>query len=146
MLCFNIFAIRTYDKQAGVISLPWDEILHALPLAGLFMLMYAVGRNRGKRAERRDMMRRTTQQAIIDTIIAFKERGRLVSIGDLMTAMPRWPHKLYPVIEHMLLTGRIIVTNPLHAENMEPRYFDLPAPEASVEEPTDTAVILHKEA
>lgn len=129
-----------------MISLPWDEILHVLPLAGLFMVMYAIGRNRGKWAERRNMMHRTTQQAIIDTIVAFKKREQPVSIGELMTAMPRWPHSLYSVIEHMVLTGKIVVTNPLHAENMEPRYFDLPAPEASVEEPTDMAVTLHKEA
>lgn len=115
----------------------------ALPFVGL-MVMYALGRNRGKWAERRNMQHRTTQQAVIDTIIAFKEREQKVSIGDLTRVMPWWPHKIYPVVEHMLLTGRIIVTNPLHDENMEPRYYGLPAPEAETDEPA--AVTDHKEA
>lgn len=124
----------------------WDTILNVLPPFAALMVMYILGRTRGKWAERRNMMHRTTQQAIIDTIIAFKERERPVSIGDLTNVMPRWPHKIYPVVEHMLLTGRIVVTNPLHAENLEPRYFDLPVPATEVDEPTDLVITNHKEA
>ncbi len=145
MLCFNISAIRTFDKQAGVISLSWQMVLDVLPPFVALMVMYAIGREGGRSAERKNMQHRTTQQAIINTIFVFKERGRQVSIGDLISVMPKWPHKIYPVVEHMLLTGEIIVTNPLHAENQEPRYFDLPAPEAEDEAPADLVITDNKE-
>jgi hypothetical protein len=129
-----------------VISLPWEKILDALPPFVALMVMFAIGSARGRRAEQRDMMHRTTQQAIIDTIVAFKEREQQVSIGDFVRVMPKWPNKIYPVIEHMLLTGKIVVINPLHAENMEPRFFDIPATAAGVDEPADLVITNDKEA
>lgn len=145
MLCFNIVAICTFDKQTGVIGLSWKMVLDVLPPFIVLMVMFAIGRESGRNAERKNMLHRTTQQAITNTIFVLKERGRQVSIGDLINVMPKWPHKIYPVVEHMLLTGEIIVTNPLHIENQEPRYFDLPAPEVDEEEPSDLAITNDKE-